>query len=116
MTKEQELYMWLANSEDGLSVADILAAFPGTNRSTLSSRLTTLKNKGAIANEDGKWYAIQDIFSEEASKKETPAAGQKTDKPTLDKFTGTELLAELKARGYIWERMYVKRYIEYSKI
>ena len=34
----------------------------------------------------------------------------------LSACTPRELLEELKRRGYVWDKMYVKQYIEYSKI
>lgn len=34
----------------------------------------------------------------------------------LSEYKAVELLAELKARGYVWEKMYVKQYVEFSKI
>ena len=34
----------------------------------------------------------------------------------LKAFSPRELLEELKSRGYVWEKMYVKQYVDYSKI
>lgn len=34
----------------------------------------------------------------------------------LSEYKPNELLAELKSRGYVWKEMYVRQYIEYSKI
>lgn len=35
---------------------------------------------------------------------------------TLKDYSPRELLCELKERGYIWEKMYVKQYVDYSNI
>lgn len=34
----------------------------------------------------------------------------------LQKFTPRELLAELKARGYVWKEMTYTQYVDYNKI
>ena len=40
----------------------------------------------------------------------------KADCKPLSEYASRELLTELKARGYVWENMYVKQFVEYNKI
>lgn len=40
----------------------------------------------------------------------------KTHNEELQKFTLRELLAELKARGYVWKEMTYTQYVDYNKI
>lgn len=40
----------------------------------------------------------------------------KTHNEELQKFTPRELLAELKARGYVWKEMTYTQYVDYNKI
>lgn len=40
----------------------------------------------------------------------------KTYNEELQKFTPRELLAELKARGYVWKEMTYTQYVDYNKI
>lgn len=83
----------------------------------LSSRLSLLKSANKIEtkgyhNSSTYWPVMRSTVLSDAS---LPIAAPK-DEDTLSRFTDRELYEELKSRGVVWDRMWKKVYVEYSKI
>ena len=99
-----------------------------TKRCTKCGRELTLDNfSKCAANKDGLQRMCKECHSESTRKsyykrKEksfgiTPPPNKVFTNPELAKFQPRELLAELKARGYEWEKMYAPRQeVLYSKV
>ena len=67
---------------------------------TEATRINRKKGKSA--------QTIQDVY----------AIAKATEDPEnpLARFEPVELIAELKRRGYVWDKMYVKMFVDYNKI
>lgn len=120
-----KLIEWLKNNPDS-AVSDMTGIFPERSYYSISSMLSKLKKEGLVDNSNyGKWRVTDNLpvtaVETPENARETPAGDNISERPApvakpLSSYTPRELLAELKSRGYVWERMYVKQFIEYSKI
>lgn len=120
-----KLIEWLKNNPDS-AVSDIADIFPERSYYSISSMLSKLKKEGIVDNSNyGKWRVTDNLpvtaVGTPENARETLSGDNISERPApvakpLSSYTPRELLAELKSRGYVWERMYVKQFIEYSKI
>ena len=82
-----------------------------------SARLSAAKKKKA--REEANFKAQLDPTNDRIILKDGTVLKKKEDESvniTLADFSARQLLAELKARGYVWENMWIKQTVDYQKI
>lgn len=114
MTKKEQVYSYIMDNP-GKTLQEIHGEFSDLSYAAISNHISKLHLSGKIYSVKRHWYPLpsgESVDNKTVVQTETPHVVAKT----LDKYTGRELLAELKSRGYIWDNMYVKQCVEYSKI
>lgn len=116
MNKTKEIHTYLINNPGSTAnqISDALHLTDKQVRNTLSYLMSRgeVVSKGCFGHYQ---YSLVTSFAatsinNNATKPESPSV------PDLKSFSPRELLEELKSRGYVWEKMYVKQFVDYSKI
>lgn len=116
-TKRERIHNYV-KEHAGVALNEVAAAFPEMGYYAVENHLSHLKKSGRVYVVKRKYYdamaqdGAEPVLLEKPKESTTPHVVAKT----LDKYTGRELLLELKSRGYIWREMYMKKYVDYNNI
>ena len=113
MGRKDDVLKYVSQHE-GKKFAEIAEAIQPYNYYATATALKRLIQEGKLVQKGIKGaYEYYPVCTNRVAMAREAA---KAEMRPLSSYEPRELLAELKARGYVWEKMYVKQYVEYSKI